>query len=358
MSQLVKVNSGSPPLRDNQIELIDSAEHIFSRLVEDIENATTSCDLEYYIWEVGGQADEVAAALCRAVQRGVTCRVLVDSVGSRGFLRSDQRQQLKECGVEVRGALPSNLFRALFYRFDLRLHRKIVVIDRRVAYVGSQNMADPKSFQAGAGFGKWIDAMVRIKGPAIAALAMTFCRDWELESFSHTAGDIVPEKLNCTDALGETTIQVIASGPGEDEAAIDQGLLNAIYMAREKLVITTPYFVPDEALQTALLSAANRGVAVTIIVPEKVNSKFVSLASRGFLRELCEVGVTIAEYQAGMLHTKSIVVDKDVCMFGSLNLDPRSLHLNFEITLLIYHQYFARFDFETPRALSGRFEDR
>ncbi len=342
LARLVNGNTGMPALAGNELKLMNSPEEIFRSLIEDINDAKHSCHLEYYIWEVGGLANDVAAALIAAAKRGVDCRVLVDAVGSRGFLRSAQMRQLRMDGVNIREALPSNLIRGLFYRFDLRLHRKIVVIDQRIAYVGSQNMADPKMFQSGAGFGKWIDAMARVCGPAVDALAMTFYEDWQLESLKKSTTAEIPEEFAEIEIPGDSAVQVVPSGPGMSSGAIAQTLLNAIYMADQKLCLTTPYFVPDELLQTAMLSAVGRGVDVTIVIPEKVNSVFVRMASRDFLRELAEAGVKVARYRTGMLHTKSVVVDDDICMFGSLNLDPRSLHLNFEVTLMVYDEPFTR----------------
>ena len=346
LAKLVAERTGMLPLADNRLQLMDSAEQIFRALIDDIDAAKESCFLEYYIWEVGGLADDVAMALQRAADRGVDCRVLVDAVGSRGFLKSKQKKNLVEHGVHIREALPASLFRALFYRFDLRLHRKIVVIDGAIAYAGSQNMADPRKFQAGAGFGQWIDAMARIRGPAVDALAMTFYMDWMLESFDQESFDqqkrLENESQRWVDANeGVSAVQVLPSGPGTESDAINQALLTAIYMAQHRLFITSPYFVPDENLQTALLTAAGRGVEVTVLVPAKVNSMLVKMASRIFLRELAEGGVRVAQYEAGMLHTKSVVIDDDVCLFGSLNMDPRSLHLNFEITLLVYDNPFT-----------------
>ena len=341
LSRLITNAGEIPPLRGNRLLLMESAEEIFAAMIEDIRNAQHFCNLEFYIWEVGGAADAMAEALREAAARGVRCRVLVDAVGSRGFLKSEQAQHLREANVEVRAALPASLFRALLYRFDLRLHRKIFIVDQRVAYVGSQNMADPKLFQSGAGFGQWIDAMVRLEGPAVDALSMVFWEDWQLESLEKPSLDELPVELPQPELAGQAPVQVVPSGPGTRHSAIRQILLNAIYMADRKLVLTTPYFVPDEALQTALVSAAQRGVDVTILIPEKVNSIFVRLASRPFLRDLVTAGIKVAAYEAGMLHTKSIIIDEDTGMFGSLNLDPRSLHLNFEITLAIYDHDFC-----------------
>ncbi len=342
LSRMILAASDAIPLKGNRIKLYHSAEAVFAAMIADINHAHISCHLEVYIWEVGGLADEMCQSLAAAAQRGVECRLLVDSVGSRGFLVSRQADELRSAGVEIHPALPVNLFRALLYRFDLRMHRKIVIIDHEIGYVGSQNLADPKIFRRGAGFGQWVDAMVRMNGPAVDALAMVFSEDWHFETTrSLTPRDLnreLPVPLPC----GSTVVQVVPSGPGLDSEAIMQILLNAIYMADVELTITTPYFVPDESLQRALISAARRGVHVTIVIPKRIDSRLVRMAGRPFLRELAKVGVEIARYSKGMLHTKSITVDHDTSFFGSLNLDPRSLHLNFEIMLALYDEDFTR----------------
>ncbi|MFM7115280.1 MAG: phospholipase D-like domain-containing protein [Planctomycetota bacterium] len=241
----------------------------------------------------------------------------------------------------IEQALPTGLLRSLLYRFDLRLHRKMVIIDGRIGYTGSQNMADPKLFKSGLGIGQWVDAMVRLEGPAVDALLMIFAEDWQFET-TRVVSPTDPQQLAPPpESRGQSIVQVVPSGPGIDSEGISQILLNAIYSADRQLTLTTPYLVPDESLQRALVSAARRGVDVTVIIPKQVDSRLVRLASGPALRELAETGVRIARYQKGMLHTKSITIDGECSFFGSLNLDPRSIHLNFEIMLAIYDERFT-----------------
>jgi cardiolipin synthase len=328
-----------PPLPGNEIRLLRDAGEAFPALVADIDAARSTCHLEFYIWDVGGKADEVVEALLRARARGVTCRVLVDSIGSKRFLRSDRVRRLRAAGVVVGEALPVTLRRLLFVRADLRLHRKIVVIDDAVGYTGSLNLADPALFKQNAGVGQWVDAFARVRGPAVAALGAIFLYDWELET-----GEAIPvdsERDYLGDVPGAAIVQVLPSGPGERVGAIEQILLATIYAAEKELVLTTPYFVPDEALLAALLSAPGRGVDVTLIVPARVDSHMTHYASRAFQGDLLAAGVRIAQYQGGLLHTKSLAVDGQFSLFGSLNLDPRSLRLDFEITLAVFDAEFT-----------------
>lgn len=341
LSRLAEGTAGVPTLPGNDLELLSETDAIAQSLIDDINRAERTCHMEFYIWSEGGLADDIAEALVGAVQRGVTCRVLLDDMGSRKFLRSDMAAELRKVGVHLIAALPGGWIRGLFVRFDLRMHRKIVVIDGKIAYTGSQNIADPQFFKQHSGVGQWVDAMVRVQGPAVEALSATFLADWAVESKEsieeiRTTGDYGP-----LDPCGSTAVQVVPSGPMLSNDAIQKILIMAIYAARHELILTTPYFVPEESLLVALTTAAERGVDVTLIVPTKVDSLLVRMASQSFRGDLTAAGVKVALFDSGLLHTKSITVDGEFSFFGSLNLDPRSLHLNFEITLLIYDRDFT-----------------
>jgi cardiolipin synthase len=338
LARLAESGLGAPALPGNRLELLQDADAAFPALIADIDRARRTCHFEFYIWDVGGRADEVAAALSRAAGRGVACRVLVDAQGSGRFLRSRSVKELRQSGVDVRAALSTGLIQILFIRPDLRLHRKIVVIDDEVAYTGSLNLADPKLFKQSAGVGQWVDALVRVQGPAVEALAVTFDEDWVLETGAALASQ-GPRKD--PPGSGTTAVQVLPSGPGEHVEAIEQVVLTAVYGATRELVLTTPYFVPSESLLTALVSAAARGVEVTLIVPAKIDSKLVHFASRAHQADLLDAGVRVALFQGGLLHTKSITVDGRLSLFGSVNLDPRSFRLDFEITLAVYDPQFT-----------------
>lgn len=323
----------------NRWELLNSAPTFFARLIGDIDAARHSVCLEFYIWHNGGLADDVTAAIERAAQRGVRCWVQVDALGSAAFVESATFRRLRDAGVRVHAALPVNLFRMLFRRLDLRNHRKIVVIDERIGYTGSQNLVDPRYFKQDSHVGQWIDAMARVEGPIVDALWLTFASDWELDT-----GEQLPRESRVQmvdEAHGGALIQAVPSGPQVEQEVINQILLTAVYSAQKELVITSPYFVPDENLMTALSSASRRGVAVKIVVPAKNDSRLVRLASEAMTGDLLSAGVRILGFEGGLLHTKSITVDGETAMFGSLNLDPRSLWLNFEISLLIYDQSFT-----------------
>lgn len=353
LSQLAQRTLGLPTQPGNQLELIDQWQEVFRRLIEDIDEAQETCHLVFYIWHLGGTVDEVAEALTRASSRGVVCRVLVDAMGSRAFLRSKLAERLRKAGILLQAALPGGLLRMPFVRFDLRMHRKIVVIDGKVAYTGSLNLVDPRYFKVESGVGQWVDAMVRVEGPAVESLAVTFLADWYVETEStleelRETGGVVEQP-----SRGDCAVQVLPSGPAYRSEAIEDVLLMAVYSARRELVMTTPYFVPSESLRIALGSAARRGVKVILIVPAKVDSVLVRYASQAFKDDLLRAGVRIANFDGGLLHTKSVSIDGEMSLFGSLNLDPRSMRLNFEISLAVYNNDFA----EQLRALQQKYID-
>ena len=341
LAQLGQQTLNLPALPGNQIELLDKWQTVFDHLIADIDAAQTTCHLEFYIWHLGGEADKVVEALIRATQRGVTCRVLLDAMGSREFLQSSLAQKMRDAGVQIQSALAGGLMRMAFVRLDIRLHRKIVVIDGKVAYTGSLNLVDPRYFKKESGVGQWVDAMVRLQGPTVEPLAITFLGDWfvesneELETLRQSA-DALPQSK-----IAEAAVQVLPSGPGRGSGSMEQVLVTAVYAARKELILTTPYFVPNESLLMGMTSAAERGVKVILIVPKKVDSRMVRYASQAFKGDLLKSGVRIANFQGGLLHTKSVTVDGEFSLFGSLNLDPRSLRVNFEISLAIYNQEFT-----------------
>ena len=340
LAQLAVNAVGVPALPGNTLELIHDWESSLRRLIGDIDAAQRTCHMEFYIWHQGGIADEVVDALIRAAGRGVACRVLLDAVGSSSFLKSALARKLVDRGVELESALSGGIFHTLVKRFDLRMHRKIVVIDGEVAYTGSLNLVDPRFFKQESNVGQWIDAMVRLRGPAVEPMAITFLKDWELERNEGLESLRATADVRRLPELGDAIVQVVPTGPTVEGDAI-QMLLTTLYTARRELIITTPYFVPDEALLTAMISAARRGVEVILIVPARVDSLLVRLAGQAHMGELLDAGVKVMLFDGGLLHTKSIAVDGEFCLFGSLNLDPRSLYLNFEITLAVYDRAFT-----------------
>lgn len=333
--QLCERRQGITGVKGNQLQLLTTSDDTLKALIRDIELARSNIEMVFYIWQPGGLADQVAESLMAAARRGVHCRLLLDSAGSVTFFRSPYPAMMRNAGVEVVEALKVNLMRVFLRRMDLRQHRKVVLIDNFIAYTGSMNLVDPRFFKQDAGVGQWIDVMARMEGPVATTMGIIFSCDWEIE----TGKRILPPEpeyhsLPFEEESGHT-IQVIASGPGFPDELIHQALLTSVYSAREQLIMTTPYFVPSDDLLHAICTAAQRGVDVSIIVPKKNDSMMVGWASRSFFTELLEAGVKIYQFEGGLLHTKSVLVDGQLSLVGTVNLDMRSLWLNFEITLVI-----------------------
>ncbi len=338
--QFVDNRLGFPPLANNALDIIDQPLEILIEFREQIAKAKHSVVMEFYIWEPGGLADEVADALIQASHRGVQCTLLLDSIGSHNFFKSDWPARMVAAGVDLVEALPARIYRMWLQRQDLRLHRKIVVIDAEVAYTGSMNLVDPRYFNRDKNVGEWVDIMVRAKGDVVNQLMMVVQWDLALE-----VGRSAFHRLQLHPASTQydsCEVQVVPSGPGLREDAVHQMLLSAIYSAKTELVLTTPYFVPDDALIIALKTAAIRGVRVRLIVPAKNDSIMVSYACRSYFDQLLDAGVEIYLYNGGLLHTKSLVVDRVVSYVGTVNLDMRSFWLNFEVTLLVDDSGFAK----------------
>ena len=339
LSLLAEAKNGSPVTAGNQIELFTESLTILQAFVRDIDEAKVSLHMEFYIWALGGDADLVGEALIRAAKRGVACRVLLDSLGSKNWFKSAWPNRFKEAGIAVTEALPIQLGSFQFRRADLRLHRKIFVIDGRVVWTGSMNLVDPRTFKQDSGVGEWVDAMVRIEGPVTAQFELTFLFDWGVGN--PAISSFKGHHLNPPVEGGKTLAQEFPSGPVYRDDILYQVLLSAIMDAREELVITTPYFGPDDGLLQALMAASHRGVKVTLIVPKRNDSTLVAWSSRSYYDNLLQAGVRIAEFHGGLLHTKSLLIDRQIAIFGSVNFDQRSLRLNFEISLIVYDTVFC-----------------
>ena len=231
-------------------------------------------------------------------------------------------------------ALPINnpVLQVFSGRLDLRNHRKIVVIDDWVTYCGSQNCADPE-FRVKPKFAPWVDALMRFEGPVARQNQCVFADDW-MSFVDEDISDLLTLPLK-SEQTGFNA-QVIATGPTVRASAASEMFETLIFTARKQLIITTPYFVPNESLQSALCAAANRGVDTTIIFPARNDSLVTAGASRSYYSDLLQAGVKVHEFVGGLLHTKSMTVDGDITLIGSTNMDRRSFDLNYENNILLY----------------------
>jgi cardiolipin synthase len=304
-------------------------------LIEAFETATEHIHLSFYIWLDDDNGGRVADAISAAARRGVACRVMVDALGSRDFIRGPRWRQLRESGVHLLAALEDipRLGRFAVGRVDLRNHRKLVVIDNRIAFCGSQNCADPQ-FRVKAKYAPWIDILLRCEGPVVRQAQHLFLATWIAETGEDLYGlpAAAPEPEEHDDGV---VAQMFGTGPTTPGNPMSDSFVSALYAAEHELIITTPYFVPDEALLRALCAAPRRGVATTLIVPARNDSPLVAAASRSAYPDLLRCGVRLFEYPLGLLHTKSVTLDARIALVGSANMDRRSLELNFENNLLV-----------------------
>jgi len=290
--------------------------------------------LLFYIWLPDGNGCKIVEALKRAARRGVKCRAMADDLGSRLMIRSQHWAAMRHAGVQVAVALPIGnlLLRPLRGRIDLRNHRKMVVIDNRITYCGSQNCADPE-FRIKAKYAPWVDVMMRFEGPIAVQNQFLFVADWMMEVDEDLRALL--RSPNPSSASG-VLAQVIGSGPTLRYSAMPEIFESLMYAARGELVVTTPYYVPNEAMQAGLCASARRGVDTTIVFPANNDSWVVGAASRSYYEDLLGAGVRICEFTGGLLHAKTVTVDGEVTLIGSANMDRRSFDINYENNVLFY----------------------
>lgn len=327
--------SGFPPVGGNAAALLQDNAATIEAMVADIDAARDHVHVLFYIWLGDASGRAVAVALMRAAGRGVTCRAMADDIGSRQLIRSPLWTEMAAAGVRTSRALPvgNPVMRVIEGRLDMRNHRKIVVIDNRITYCGSQNCADA-AFAIKAKFAPWVDIMVRFEGPVALQNQLLFALDW----MSHTdedLHDLFAEAAHTPPGAG-VTAQVVASDPGSRYSAMPEMFESLMYAAREELVITTPYYVPDESMQAALCACARRGVATMLVLPARNDSLIVAAASRSYYRQLLDAGVVLQEFEGGLLHAKTLTLDGEIVLVGSANIDRRSFDLNSENNVLAF----------------------
>lgn len=326
-SKLAHALGRLPALSGNTVELLPDYDDMVNRLVRDIEQAQFHVHLEFYIFANDKIGKKVMAALASAEARGVTCRVLIDAMGSITSSRKVEHR-LKKSGIEVHRILPL-MRRGRSSRIDLRNHRKIAVVDGRIGYTGSQNMIEAK-INAHLSHR---ELMARVKGPVVSELQAIFLSDWYLE----TEEELEDDKLfSFQDHAGDITAQVLPSGPDFQAGGVDLFFTKIINDARDEVVIITPYFIPNDALLAAMRTAAMRGIKVKLIVSKKSDSLLVKLAQRSYYETLLNAGVSICLYQNDFLHAKHMRIDRDVVVIGSSNMDQRSFELNAEVSLICF----------------------
>lgn len=331
----------------NRLEFCDVRTRGYEQLTSLIEQAETSIHMETYIFEPDDVGRDILDRLATRAAQGVSVRLLLDAVGSH-HMRKKHLRDLRDAGGQVAYFMPMLTAFWRHRRVDLRNHRKIFIADNSCVVAGGANIAceylGPNDNPE-----RWTDLSFTLQGPSAAAYAAIFREDWQFATGEELPTPKVPSPLD-----SHARVQVVPSGPDVPDDALYSALLTAAYNATDRLWIVTPYFVPDESLVQAFSLATRRGVDVRIIVPTKTDQYLPTLARRTYLRQLQEVGARVMLYRPRMLHAKAILVDSDLAVVGSPNMDIRSLLLNYEAALFLY----SPTDIEHLAAwIEGLFED-
>ncbi len=324
---------------NNDVMLLKNGEGKFPEVIKAIENAKETIHIEYYIVRNDVIGNKIKDLLIQKAKEGVKVRFIYDDFGSK-HIRKQYAEEMRKAGIEV---FP---FRKLFFifwanRVNYRNHRKIIVIDGRVGFVGGINIGDDYINDPASGKPILRDMHVRLEGYSCYALQHIFLSDWNFCAKQKVEPNVELFPLALKDSKGTTAVQIVASGPDSEEPFIMNSILQAIALAKKEVLITTPYFIPTEQILTMLKIAARSQVKVKLLVPEKTNSFLVRMASRALYLDLLKAGVEIYHYQKGFIHAKTSVYDRSLAMIGTANMDIRSFDLNFEVNAIMYDQDFA-----------------
>ncbi len=325
-----------PASQGNEVTLLSDYRESIGAMTAAVDGAQHFVHVQFYITAWDSVTGPFFDALIRATDRGVTVRLLFDYLGSKGIPGyKDMLTRLDETRIAWRAMLPVGLRKGELRRPDLRNHRKILVVDGGVAFMGSQNLIEPgynkeKNHLAGR---EWVELMCRVTGPVVAALDVVFATDWYSETDEQLTDELVPPTA---EPDGGLTGQVIPSGPGFATENNLRAFTTLLYSARRRISITSPYFVPDESLLYAVTTAAHRGVEVELFVSEEGDQFMVYHAQCSYYGALLEAGVRIYLYPAPyVLHSKHFSIDEDVAVLGSSNMDLRSFGLNYEVSMML-----------------------
>jgi cardiolipin synthase len=321
----------APLLPASRIELHESADPFFGALGRAIDSARHHLHLEFYIWEPDPLGLAVLERLTAKAKAGVEVRLLLDAVGS-ARLKERHLAPLRAAGGEVRRFNPPFLRLGQLRFLNFRTHRKIVVVDGGLGFTGGMNLSERHAYGSGSE-PSWRDLMVEVEGVAVAGLQSLFLENWYYACGKSPRGDAY---LPRPDLPAREWLQVVGSGPDSATYAIHELVVSAISAADQRVWIVNPYFVPDSSLLVALMTAAHRGVDVRLIVPKRGDSRIVAAAMRSFFDELVAAGIRVFEYQPTMHHAKSLLIDDELALVGTANLDTRSFRLNFEVSLALY----------------------
>ena len=302
-----------------------------------MEQATLQIHIQYYIFEEGELADRLMALFKKKIDEGIAIRMIYDGIGSF-TLSKNYLKKLLDIGVEVYSFLPFK-FGRYFYSLNYRNHRKIIVVDGKVAFTGGINISD-KYLKGQVGLGKWHDMHLRLEGPAATQLDQVFMTDWYLVSTQLLQP--LQHLYNQLPMNSSELVQIVAGGPDDDFPVLEQTYFSIINKAKEYLYITNPYIIPGQALIQALQTAALSGVDVRLLVSENADNKVVSWSVHSYFEMFLKSGIRIFLFPDGFLHSKIIVSDDTITSIGTANLDDRSFEQNYEVNAIIYNKDFAK----------------
>lgn len=340
----------SPLTSGNEVKILRNGEEKFPEVIKALKSAKEHIHIEYYIYNDDEIGNEIGDILLQKAKEGVTVRVIYDDFGSgRGCKRLMKR--LSEGGVEAHPFLKI-YFIAFANRINYRNHRKIILVDGKIGFVGGINISDNYINQGDSPENLyWRDTHLKIVGPGVFYLQFLFLCDWNFcakQSLEPTNEFFpAPETLESNE---NKVVQIASSGPDSPTPTILFSILQAINLAQKEILITSPYFIPDESLLNALIIASHSGIKIKLLVPRKSDSKIVKLASRSYYAQLLNAGVEIYLYKKGFVHAKTMVVDSFLAIVGTANMDIRSFDLNFEVNAVVY-------DHETAEELRNDFEN-
>jgi len=332
--KLINNNADFPLTIHNEVRVLTDGEEIFSAFLQAIEEAKEHIHLEMYIFRrdgIGGRFSELLLAKARA---GVKIRIILDGIGSR-LLPAGYFESMEAAGIEIHYFFPVRL-PLLHSKVNYRNHRKILVVDGTTGFVGGCNIGD-EYLGLDPKIGYWRETHLEIRGTAVYFLQRIFLQDWYFVT-GQTLEGLLPELFPHPPEQCQKMVQITASGPDAQWEAIMQVYYYAITTAQKSVYLTSPYFIPNESILTALKTAALSGVAVKLLLPAKPDHRVVFWAAMSYLEELMEAGVEVFLYQHGFLHSKVLTVDGTISSVGSANMDQRSFNLNFEVNALIYDE--------------------
>ncbi len=327
LSTLANSLTDAPVYSGNHVDIFSDGQSKFAALKADLLAAQRFINIQYYIFENDSLGKEIAEILKDKVKQGVKVRVIYDHVGSF-HVNSNFFKKLRNAGVDAYPFFKVAIV-PLASKVNWRNHRKMVIIDGKIGYIGGMNIAN-RYLDGGRKFESWRDCHLRIIGPAVASLQYSFARDWNF------MGRELLEETPRPDVAGSSNMQCVTGGPMNQWNNLAQLFLKAIASASKRVWIQTPYFLPPEYLLKALQSAALSGVDVRIMIPKRSDARMLGLATRSYFTECLRSGIKLYFYEAGMLHSKVLIIDDDISSVGSTNFDFRSFEHNFEGNMIIY----------------------